>query len=326
MEIIKTIDVKGKSHSEKEKTIFTSLEELEIDQTLRIIVEFNPLPLVFLLKARREFEISYEKKGPPEWVLNVKRIAAKASDKQRIKELLKELKGGAVSLETKLKAKKILQQLDAKTLGMVEQEIIKEGISRDEIRKSLCDIHLDVLKDTLVSQRIEVSSPHPIHTFMREHQVILNTLNELRRLLDRLKDKHSYDQFRDDEQKLKDIAHNLIEAESHHKREEDVLFPKLIKHDIIEPPEIMKMDHVELRKRKHALQEIANAHENYKFDEFKNRVLESGNFLTQELESHIFKEDNILYQMALQVLTGQDWDDVKKQCDQIGYCSFTPKD
>ena len=106
METIKTIDVKGKSHSEKEKIIFSNIEELEIDHILRIIVEFNPLPLVFQLKARREFEIFYEKKGPPEWVLDIKRITAKASDKQKIKELLNELKSGEVSPETKLKAKK----------------------------------------------------------------------------------------------------------------------------------------------------------------------------------------------------------------------------
>jgi len=118
----------------------------------------------------------------------------------------------------------------------------------------------------------------------------------------------------------------LIEAENHHRREEEVLFPKLIEHGIVEPPEIMKMDHAELRKRKHALQETANAQKNYTFDEFKNKVLESGNFLTQELESHIFKEDNILYQMALQVLNKKAWDDVKRQCDLIGYCCFTPKE
>ena len=326
METIKTIDVKGKSHSEKEKIIFSNIEELEIDHILRIIVEFNPLPLVFLLKARREFEIFYEKKGPPEWVLDIKRITAKASDKQKIKELLNELKSGEVSPETKLKAKKILQTLDAKTLGIVEQEIIEEGVSRDDIRKNLCDIHLDVMKDSLVSQRIEVSSPHPVHTFMREHQVILDTLKELRLLLTRLKEISGYDKFGNDEQKLKDIAHTLIEAESHHKREEEALFPKLIEHDIIEPPEIMKMDHIELRKHKKALKKIANNAKNCRFDEFKIKVIKSGNFLTRELESHIFKEDNILYQMALQILTEAEWDDVKKQCDQIGYCSFTPRD
>jgi DUF438 domain-containing protein len=127
-------------------------------------------------------------------------------------------------------------------------------------------------------------------------------------------------------ERLKDIAHHLVKAESHHQREEEILFPKLGKHDIVEPPEIMKLDHVEFRKRKQALYQLAHNHRDYDFPEFKNRVIELGEYLTKELENHIFKEDNILYQIALQVLSPEEWEEVKKECDKIGYCCFTPED
>ena len=52
----------------------------------------------------------------------------------------------------------------------------------------------------------------------------------------------------DDMEKLKDIAHHLVEAENHHQREEDVLFPSLEKHNVVEPPNIMKLNHLEFRK------------------------------------------------------------------------------
>ncbi len=129
-----------------------------------------------------------------------------------------------------------------------------------------------------------------------------------------------------DLEELKDLSHHLVEAESHHQREEDVLFPRLEKHDIVEPAEIMKMDHVEFRKRKQELFKMAHNPEDYDFAEFKKSVVELGEYLTRELESHIFKEDNILYQIALQVLTEDEWDEVKKEADKIGYCCFTPED
>jgi len=102
-------------------------------------------------------------------------------------------------------------------------------------------------------------------------------------------------------------------------------FPKLEKHDIAEPGNIMKMDHVEFRKRKQALYQIAHNVEDYEFDEFRKRVVELAEYLARELEGHIFKEDNIIYQIALQTLTSQEWQEVKKECDKIGYCCFTPE-
>ncbi len=322
----KTIDVRRLEHAQRENLIFPSLEELKDNETLRIILEFNPLPLVYMLKARDEFDILSEKEGPQEWILNVKRTAPRKDKKEQFKELLTELREDEVSEEAKEKAKKLLQAVDAKTLGIMEQELIREGVSPDEIRKSLCDIHLEVLRDSLVSKRIEVSAPHPVHTFMEEHKIILDSLNELSSLVESLKGINSFESMRQDREKLKDITHHLVEAESHHQREEEILFPELEKHDIVEPPEIMKLDHVEFRKRKQELYQLSHNPQDYDFQDFKEKVIELGEYLTKELESHIFKEDNILYQIALQVLSPEEWEKVKKECDKMGYCCFTPVD
>lgn len=326
MNAVRTIDVKGLGHVEKEGLIFPGIEALQTNETARIVVEFNPLPLVYVLKAQGEFNIAYEKEGPDEWVLRVTRIAPKEDKKEQFKELLKELKESEVSAEAKEKAKKLLQAVDAKTLGIMEQELIREGISHEEIRKSLCDIHLGILRDSLVAKKQEVSAPHPVHTFMEEHKIILQSLNELASLGERLRGITTFEAMGPDREKLKDVAHHLVEAESHHQREEEVLFPQLEKHDIVEPPQIMKMDHVEFRKRKQDLYQMAHNSQDYDFPAFKTKVIELGEYLSKELESHIFKEDNILYQIALQVLTPEEWEKVKKDCDKIGYCCFTPGD
>ena len=86
----------------------------------------------------------------------------------------------------------------------------------------------------------------------------------------------------------------------------------------------MKIDHTEFRKRKQALYKLSHNPKDYTFEEFKKNVLELGGYLVQALESHIFKEDNIIYQIALQMLSQEEWQEVKKECDKIGYCCFTP--
>jgi len=326
MNVVSTINVKGLGHVDKERLIFPGIEALNQQETTRIITEFNPRPLVYVLKARGELQVGYEKEGPDEWILQITRVAPKEDKKEQLKELLRELKEGGVSEATKEKAKKLLLAVDAKALGLLEQELLQEGISHDEIRESLCNIHLDILRDSLVAKRQEVAAPHPVHTFMEEHKVILDTLKELGHLVEKWKGLNSLAEAEEDLVKLKDIAHNLVEAERHHQREEDALFPEIEKHDICEPPKIMRLDHVEFRKRKRELYQIAHKPQDYDSPTFKSQVIELGEYIARELQSHIFKEDNILYQIALQVLTAEEWEKVKRECDKIGYCCFTPED
>lgn len=326
MNATKTIDVKGLGHAEKEGLIFPGVDSLKEGETLRLVVEFNPVPLVYMLKAQDKFDIAYEKEGPDEWILRVTRIAGKEDKKEQFKELLTELRGGEVSEAAREKARTLLQAVDAKTLGIMEQELIREGVSHEEIRKSLCDIHLEVIRDSLVAKRMEVSAPHPVHTFMQEHEVILANLKELGDLIKRLKSLNSFESMGQDLEKLKALAHHLVETEIHHQREEEALFPALEKHDIVEPPSIMKMDHVEFRKRKKELYQLSHRAQEHDFSEFRDKVIELAEYLTRELESHIFKENNILYQIALQVLNPEEWDRIKRLCDEIGYCCFTPED
>ncbi len=246
--------------------------------------------------------------------------------KAELKRLLKELKQGDVSPETKARAKAFFATVDAQTIGILEQELIQEGVSHDEVRASLCDIHLDVMKDSLVEKRQSVGAPHPVHTLMEEHRIIQGYLRRLAEMVSKLRGIDSFAGFAPYVEELEDIAHHLVEAESHHQREEDALFPVLEAHEIVEPPRIMRLDHVELRKRKKALLEIASRVEKSDFASFKKKVIELGDYIARELDGHIFKEDNILYQMALQALTPQEWDGIKKECDRIGYCCFTPQD
>ncbi len=186
MSVVKTLDVKGLEHRQREQLIFPGIENLKEGQTMRLLFEFNPLPLVHMLGARQGFDTAYEKEGPEEWVLTVRRNIPGSDGKEQLKELLYQLRTGEVSEAIKEQAKEIFQTVDAKTLSLLEEELLREGVPRQEIRRSPCDIHLEALRDRLVDKRIEVSAPHPAHTLMEEHKVILESLEELGSLVERL--------------------------------------------------------------------------------------------------------------------------------------------
>ncbi len=120
-----TVDVKGLDHSEKEATIFPAVDSLDGGDTLRIVLDFNPIPLVFMLKARDGIEVDYETEGPDEWILQVKRVAAADGQRRQFRELFEELRGGKASEELTEKARQLLGSVDATTLGVMEQELIR---------------------------------------------------------------------------------------------------------------------------------------------------------------------------------------------------------
>ena len=61
------------------------------------------------------------------------------------------------------------------------------------------------------------------------------------------------------------------------------------------------------------------------FRDFTRRLDEVVRFLAPTLREHIFKENNILYPTALEVIDNTEvWVRLKGECDKIGYCCFKP--
>jgi uncharacterized protein (DUF2249 family)/hemerythrin-like domain-containing protein len=166
---------------------------------------------------------------------------------------------------------------------------------------------------------------HPVNTLMEEHRFIMNTVRALGAFVDRLE--ASPEGLGEGEaETLKGIAHHLVDAESHHDREEQVLFPRMQTHGVADLPARMAADHVQFRARKRRLYQLAQGMGGGDYAAFRREAMEIGRYLVRELSDHISTEDTSVYQRALEVLTPQEWDEVKRGCDAIGYCCFKPAD
>lgn len=89
----------------------------------------------------------------------------------------------------------------------------------------------------------------------------------------------------------------------------------------------MRLEHEDLRKKKRALKELSESVENLDFNDYKDELKKLSNSICFELKDHIFKENYILYPTALESIeSNAKWVNMKKECDNIGYCTFTPED
>ncbi|MDP2939452.1 MAG: DUF438 domain-containing protein [Candidatus Omnitrophota bacterium] len=248
---------------------------------------------------------------------------------ERLKQALKKLHEAKPEELDKVKkeVRKYFRDTNPTELALAEQELIQEGVSRNELKR-LCDVHLDVMKEELhaKAKRIRLPASHPISILKDEHKIIKRNLKRLKHILEKLSIVNSFEKARQQVNTLKELSHFFLETEKHHQREEEALFPRLEEHGITEPPQIFKEDHAEFKAKKKSLNEIAMAQQEKDFKEFLEGITPLIEFLTKNLEEHIYKEDNILYPMALEVLEKEEWKEVRKKFDAIGYCCFAPED
>ena len=243
-------------------------------------------------------------------------------DKKRmVKEIIKQLHSGLSPQEIKEKFKQVLESINPLEIAIIEQELIKEGVAKEEIQK-LCDVHLAIFREQLEKQKFEIPSWHPINILMEEHRIMLKLIEEINNIINKIQqEKDIIKEIHD----LEHISRDFHDSEKHYLREENVLFPYLEKHGITEPPAIMWMEHNQIREKKKQFYNLIGKYNVIDIQEFKKQLNEVTKSLGSILSNHFFKENNILFPTALQVITEQEWINIRKDFDEIGYCCFTPE-
>jgi DUF438 domain-containing protein len=101
--------------------------------------------------------------------------------KKMLKELMKQLHAGALPMEVKEKFKQVLEGVGPLEIAKVEEELVKEGLPREEIQR-LCEVHLAVFREQLEIQKPEITPENPLNILMEEHKILLQLLEKMNTL------------------------------------------------------------------------------------------------------------------------------------------------
>ncbi len=242
--------------------------------------------------------------------------------KEVLKHIINRLHEGEDPDVVKADFKEILDQATATEISYAEEELIKEGMSREKIHK-LCDVHLEVFKESLEGQSSLAPKGHPIHTLMEEHRLLQAAAEELFVLADKLKHVAEPELIATELSRVRHLVNHFEESTRHYLREENVLFPILEKHGIKEPPAIMWMEHDQIRLTEKVLYD-SMSEDNDILLKNMHAVLAQASALKELLTGHFYKENNILFRAAMNVVSEDEWKIVRREFDEIGYCCFTP--
>lgn len=245
-------------------------------------------------------------------------------EKELIKNLIRGLHKGVPLEDLESKFKSVVKKVTPSEISQVEEELIREGIPAEEIRR-FCDIHIKAFRESIERETILVPQSHPVKILMEEHKLLLNYGERLREIVNSIRNSESFDAIRKEMENLEHINEHFKDSESHYVREENVLFPHLEKHGITQPPAIMWMEHDEIRKIKKRLSEIIEDADKSDIKIFIKNLSGISTQLSENLSSHFYKENNILFPTALEVIPDSEWKEIRDGFGELGYCCFTPQ-
>lgn len=231
-----------------------------------------------------------------------------------------ELHDGKPIEEVKPKFEKIIEGISVSEISQLEQTLIMEGMPVSEVQR-LCDVHAALFKGSIEEihreEKPEDIPGHPIHTFKLENERIQKLIDEeIQPLVDELKQADSSSVI----SKLRKKLSTLMEIDKHYSRKENLLFPYLEKYGITAPPMVMWGVDDEIRAELKAIKDLLASYQGN-----REEIIQKIEQALHKVSEMIFKEEKILFPMALEKLTEDEWASIAEESDEIGYTFVNPE-
>ena len=241
---------------------------------------------------------------------------------EALKEIISKLHDGADPDQLTSEFAELLEKVGPSEIAAMENTLMAEGMPQQEIQR-MCDVHAAVLGQGLSGdQPEEVVAGHPVHTFRLENERIRDITTRYRRLIDGIDGAAVPAMWRE----LEAVQTELDGLDGHYRRKEYLVFPYLEKAGIAGPPKVMWGVHDEIREKIAAAREVVPQLKSLSGEE---RTLVVDAVITpmlDQVEGMTSKEDKILWPMALQHLSVQDWGEVAHQWTDFGDVMAEPAD
>jgi len=225
---------------------------------------------------------------------------AAASREETLKGIIRDLHAGGDVAAAKERFRELIKDVAPWEIGKMEQSLMKEGLPESEVKR-LCSVHVEVFKESLDQKAVPgLPAGHPVHTLMRENREAERLCAELESVADP----------NAGTSRVSELLGRLAEIDTHFLRKENQLFPVLEAKGVAGPSKVMWAVHDDIRiLLKDA--RIAAAERKLPADRLT--------FLAAQVRDMVYKEEHILFPMALELLSEEEWGKVAAGEGEIGF-------
>ncbi|MBM4327149.1 MAG: DUF438 domain-containing protein [Deltaproteobacteria bacterium] len=238
--------------------------------------------------------------------------------REALKRMIKDLHSGGDFQKIKAEFIEFIKDVTPPEIAQMEQELVKEGLPATEVKK-LCDVHVSIFQDSLDRQE-KISAPvgHPAHTFMLENEAAEGVMKRIDDVLRKIGEPPDASIFQGEKEQLRQLVDRLADINIHYVRKENQLFPILEAHGITAPPQVMWAVHDDIRAS------IKTAQTNIEQAEAGDAV-QAVTEMISSVRGMIYKEEQILFPMCMEVFSQADWVKVARGEEEIGYAWVRPQ-
>lgn len=197
---------------------------------------------------------------------------------------------------------KTFENITAEEFAYGEQHLFDAGIT-DEIMAEGMDDILEVFKDVLVVKNLNLQKGHPIQTYADEAGVLKVLMIEMELKLSRRYIKNEW----------LEMYEKLNKINIHFSRKQHQLFPALERKGFDRPSKIMWTFDDRVRDAIKAAYVLLKEDKDEAFLAAQHNVI----FLVRDI---LQKENDVLYPTSLKLLSDDDFVEMRKSDDEIGYC------
>ena len=246
-------------------------------------------------------------------------IANQAERVETLRHVIEHLHAGCDPEQVRDELRNIVRQTEAAEIVAMEQELIDGGMAVDEIR-SMCDMHSQLTREILVQRidRAPLTPGHPAETFASENTALRGAIAATRAAASALA---TASEFAPTLLRLRQQLHYIMDVDKHYRRKEQVLFPVLERHGITGPSRVMWAKDDEVRA---LLAEGTKKLAECPALELAAQTLPAIERALAAVEEMIAKEENILFPLALEKLTAEEWAEIFESSNIYGWCLIEP--
>ncbi|WP_442598511.1 DUF438 domain-containing protein [Neobacillus sp. D3-1R] len=239
-----------------------------------------------------------------------------------IRQVFQDLHNGRNIDEVKAHFNAFIGKITVDEIAQLSHDFLEnDGISNEEVQR-IYAAHTEMFKGTIQEEIHSTAGPedqpgHPVHTFKLENR-------ELEKLV-QLSVKVNLEQFEKEDTpenvyKLLSDMNLLLDIDKHFSRKENLIFPYLENYGIYGPTNNMwRIDDFIRDAIKDAKQKLTH----YQGD--KKAVIHVIHYVMDEVLAMVYREENILFPMALKNLTEDEWVKIAHESDEIGFCLTGPE-
>lgn len=309
----KFIDGRGE-HDSFRDCLTTAIKELKPNEGIHVVKDFEPFPMYKMMEDKgfdkyvekisdEEYHVYFTPKDKLEKIKMGEYLEFDNEKIQKIMEIKLDYLNDKISLDVaKKKMKDSVKEVTAQEFAICEQYLQKYGISDDVLAKRMDEI-LEIFDGVLVSNKLNVPSGHPIRTYLDEVAAIRNVLNKMKDLLQKKFIKNQW----------AELYEQIEQINIHFSRKQNQLFAALENKGFDKPSKVMwTLDN--------NIKEILKKAKGYLEQDKDEEFLNIQNEVIEMVEDMMVKEEEILFPTSMDLLTEEDFIEMRKGDDEIGYC------